>query len=72
MLITTSERIADAVQREAEVRLERLERGNIARAAMEDQGCIAVVDDLDEALELVNRFAPEHLSLMVSEPWDLR
>ena len=70
VLITTSERIADAVQREAEVRLERLERRNIARAAMEDQGCIAVVDDLDEALELVNRFAPEHLSLMVREPWD--
>ncbi|MCH8206563.1 MAG: histidinol dehydrogenase, partial [Chloroflexi bacterium] len=70
VLITTSEDLAEAVLRETDVRLESLERGDIARAAMEGQGCVAIVEDLGEALELANRFAPEHLSLMVSEPWD--
>ena len=69
VLITTSERVAEAVQEEAEARLERLERGGIAKAAMDHQGCIAIVDDLEEALELTNRFAPEHLSLIVKDPW---
>jgi histidinol dehydrogenase len=70
VLITTSEGLADAVVREADVRLERLARGDIARAAMDQQGWVAIVRDVDEALELANRFAPEHLSLMVSRPWD--
>ena len=68
VLITTSEGLAEAVQSEAQSRLERLERGGIAREAMEHQGCIAVVDDIEQALEVANRFAPEHLSLMVREP----
>ena len=70
VLITTSEELAKAVGREAEVRLERLDRASIAKASMENQGCIAIVDDIDEALELANRFAPEHLSLMVRDPLD--
>ncbi len=69
VLVTTSERLARAVESEARSRVERLERGSIARAAMEGQGCIAIVDTLDEALELANEFAPEHLCLVVSEPW---
>lgn len=69
VLITTSERIAEAVEKEARSRLQRLERVDIARAAMDEQGCIAIVDDLDQALELANRFAPEHLCLMVRDPW---
>ena len=70
VLITTSERIADAVRNEIEVRVERLDRKATIKASLERQGCIAIVDDLDEALELANQFAPEHLSLMVSEPWN--
>ena len=69
VLITTSEGLAEDVQREVEVRLERLERGSIARAAVEDQGCIAVVKDVSEAIELANDFAPEHLCLNVNDPW---
>ena len=68
VLITTSERVAEAVQKEAQARLERLERGSIAKEAMEHQGCIAIVDDIEQALEVANRFAPEHLSLMIREP----
>ena len=68
VLITTSEGLADAVRSEVELRLRRLERGVVARAAMENRGCIAIVDSLREALDLVNDYAPEHLSLMVQEP----
>lgn len=69
VLITTSERLAKAVEKEAQARLRGLERGKIAKAAMDERGCIAIVADLDEAIDLANQFAPEHLSLMVKEPW---
>ena len=68
VLVTTSDQLAETVASEVATRLGRLERGNIATAAIEEQGCIAVVDDLEEAIELANRFAPEHLSLMVRDP----
>ena len=69
VLITTSERLAEAVDRETLGRLERLDRKSIAKAAIDEQGCIAIVEDLDEALQLANEFAPEHLCLMVRDPW---
>lgn len=69
VLVTTSEALASTVQQEVDVRLRRLERASIARAALEGQGHIAIVGSLDEALELANDFAPEHLSLMVKDPW---
>jgi histidinol dehydrogenase len=69
VLITTSRRLAEQVDREVRVRLERLDRAVIAGEAVEARGCIAVVDDLVEAVDLANEFAPEHLSLMVDEPW---
>ena len=69
VMVTTSEELAETVEKEAEARLERLDRESIARAAMDHQGCIAIVADIGEALELANEFAPEHLSLMVRDPW---
>ena len=70
VLITTSMRLAEAVDAEVTSRLERLDRGAIARASAEEQGCIAVVDCMDEALTLANEFAPEHLCLMVHDAWE--
>jgi histidinol dehydrogenase len=69
VLITTSERIANSVDREIGVRLERLDRVDIARESVGSQGCIAVVDNLDQAFDLANDFAPEHVCLMVDDPW---
>ena len=69
VLITTSEHIANQVAKEIEARVGRLERAGIIKASLAGQGCIAIVQDLDEALELANQYAPEHLSLMVREPW---
>jgi len=69
VMITDSERLAAAVVSEVQARLERLDRGAIARASIEEQGCVVVVDSIDEAVELANRFAPEHLCLMTRDPW---
>jgi histidinol dehydrogenase len=70
VLITTSVRVAEAVEKELEVRVARIDRAEIARESLEKQGYIVILDDLDEALELANQFAPEHLCLMVKDPWD--
>lgn len=69
VLVTTSEALAAAVADEIEIRLTRLLRESVARPAIENQGVIAIVDSLPEAVELANWFAPEHLCLMVSDPW---
>ena len=69
VLITTSESLAERVNSELEVRTGRLDRSEIATRSVDEQGIIAVVADLDEAFELANAFAPEHVSLVVRDPW---
>ena len=69
VLVCTSEPLAAQVAREVETRLRRLSRESVARAAVEGQGVIAVVDDVEQAVELSNWFAPEHLCLSVEDPW---
>lgn len=59
--------VADAVDK----RLETLERREIARASWRDFGAVIVVRDLDEAADLSNRIAPEHLELCVADPQGL-
>ena len=65
ILITTSSRLAEEVNDELERQLRRLERAKIARQSLEERGKIIVVADVDQAIELANLYAPEHLSLMV-------
>jgi histidinol dehydrogenase len=67
ILITTSEAVAQAVMRELEQQLGSLERRDIAAAALEGQGLAIVVETLAEALALANEYAPEHLSLEISD-----
>ncbi|GAG32045.1 unnamed protein product, partial [marine sediment metagenome] len=67
ILITTSDALAQAVMRELEQELRSLERRDIAAAALEGQGLAIVVETLEEALALANEYAPEHLSLAVSD-----
>ncbi|MBY6137724.1 histidinol dehydrogenase [Nocardioides marinus] len=59
--------VADAVDK----RLETLERREIAGASWRDFGAVIVVRDLDEAADLSNRIAPEHLELCVADPQGL-
>lgn len=71
LLITTSPRLAQAVQAEVERQLLSLERAEIITAALRGQGAIIIVADTEEALALANEFAPEHLCLSVADPWPL-
>ncbi len=68
ILVTTSPQLAAEVNREVERQLKGLERQAIATQALENRGVIAIVSNMDEAIELANLYAPEHLSLMVEKP----
>ena len=67
ILITTSRGLADEVNQEVKQQLEGLERQAIAAESLENRGMIVVVTDVDEAIELSNLYAPEHLCLMVQK-----
>ena len=58
-------RVADEVERQAA----RLDRRNDVRRALRNFGAVVVVEDLDEGIALANRIAPEHLELLVRDPW---
>jgi histidinol dehydrogenase len=67
ILITTSSKLAKNVNDEVTTNLmvEKLDRRHIAAEALKAQGMIVIVDNLNEAIELVNLYAPEHVSLML-------
>ena len=68
ILITTKRAVAEDVSAEIDRQLDSLERQTVALTAVERQGFAAVVDDIPQAIELANTFAPEHLCLMVRNP----
>jgi histidinol dehydrogenase len=65
VFITTSRKLADEVKRELEKQLETLPRKQIAAESLQKNGTIVVVSTVDEAIELANLYAPEHLELMI-------
>jgi histidinol dehydrogenase len=65
ILLTNSEKIADAVEKEIEIQLAKLNRKDIITKALNDYGVIAVIENMEEIINLINIFAPEHLLLMV-------
>jgi histidinol dehydrogenase len=67
-MLTNSNKLAQEVNTQIQTRLALMRRESIARASIENRGLIAVLEDLDEAIDLTNQFAPEHLSLVVDEP----
>ncbi len=71
ILITTSEVFAEKVRKELERQLSSLKRERIAHASLKRRGAILIVKDLDQAVELANRIAPEHLELSLRNPLSL-
>ena len=71
VLVTDSMELAEAVRDEIEAQLKTLEREEIARASIDNNGKIIVVRDLAEGIACSNRIAPEHLELCVDNPFDL-
>ena len=67
LLITDDAAFGQAVADAVEKRLETLERRDIARASWRDFGAVITVSDLDEAVTLSDRIAPEHLELCVAD-----
>jgi histidinol dehydrogenase len=65
ILVTTSTRLALEVQKELNIQLTSLPRQQTAAEALESRAIIAIVDTLDEAIQLSNLYAPEHLELMI-------
>ena len=70
VLVTDSQALAQAVQAELEVQLPLLEREEIARTSIENNGKIIVADTLDVVIDIANELAPEHLELCVDNPFD--
>jgi histidinol dehydrogenase len=63
ILLTTSKRLAAQVAKEVERQLAMLSTAPVARKAIDKNSAIVIADSLDEAAELSNAFAPEHLSI---------
>lgn len=70
VLVTDGYEFATEVQKELERQLPLLEREEIARASIDNNGKIIVAKDLKEAVSVANEIAPEHLELCVDEPFD--
>lgn len=70
VLVTDSEELAYAVQAELEKQIPLLERAEIARASIDNNGKIIVAEDLNAVIEIANEIAPEHLELCVEQPFD--
>jgi len=71
ILITPSQKLADEVKVEIENWLVKLPRQEIARKSIEERGAIIVTDTMEEAIDLMNDIAPEHLEVATNSPFEL-
>ena len=71
VLVTESMDLAQAVQAELEIQIPQLERAEIARASIDNNGKIIVAENLEQAIDITNEIAPEHLELCVDDPFAL-
>lgn len=68
ILLTTSERIANETIMEIERQIQSLSRREIIEDSLRNYGVVMVCGDMDNAVELANRIAPEHLEVMAENP----
>jgi len=69
ILVTDSETLAAAVEKEIERQTGYLSRKEILKRSLADYSAIILVNDIDEAIDMVNKVAPEHLELCIDEPF---
>ncbi|MBT8338905.1 MAG: histidinol dehydrogenase, partial [Desulfatitalea sp.] len=69
VLVTDSERLAETVNDALERQVIQLQRRQVAEQSLKSYGAIFVVPDMDTAIVLANRIAPEHLELQVADPF---
>ncbi|WP_423243737.1 histidinol dehydrogenase [Clostridium estertheticum] len=70
MLITTSRDLANKVVKELEIQIKDMNRCKIIKESLEKYGVILIAQNIDEAIELANDIAPEHLEVMVRDPFN--
>ena len=71
ILITTDEKLANQTKKEMEIWLKKLSREKIARTSIENRGAIIIAKDIDEAINLMNEIAPEHLEIVCENAMEL-
>lgn len=71
ILLTSSPTLAHAVLGELPGQLASLERADIAAQSLETNGLIVITPDTVTAIELANAYAPEHLCLLLNDPWSV-
>jgi histidinol dehydrogenase len=69
ILVTDSEELAAKVADELEIQIPQLSRADIARASIDVYGKIIITDTFARAIDMVNELAPEHLEVMVDDPF---
>lgn len=69
ILVTSDAALAAAVEMEVGSQLKVMPRAEIARQAIDKYGCLIITGSLKQSIEVSNRLAPEHLELMVADPW---
>lgn len=67
ILVTGSDTLAEAVKKEVLVQAEQTARSSIVKASLEN-AAILIADSLEQCISFSNKFAPEHLEIMVSDP----
>ncbi len=70
VMVTDSMELAQAVQAQIEQQIPSLLRADIARVSIDNNGKIIVADTLSKAIDIANEIAPEHLELLVDNPFD--
>lgn len=71
ILVTTSEKLAYAVAEEVKKQLAQLPRKEIAAKAIENYGAIYIAETIEEAVDTINKLAPEHLEVIVENGMEL-
>jgi len=71
ILVTTDEKLAQRVAEEVDVFLQTLSRKEIIQKSLDDYGYIFIADTLDEAIDIANEIASEHLEIMTRDPYNV-
>lgn len=69
ILVTTSQKLAKEVQEQLELQMSQLSRKEICRASIDENSYIIVAESLDKCFKISNEIAPEHLELMIEDPF---
>ena len=71
ILVTTSAELAEKVEKEIEGYLTYLSRADIIRKSLDQFGYILLADDLEQAIEITNNIASEHLEIVTKNPFEV-